>query len=253
MTSRVSTQLGAQAAVAVVVELDAAAEVDGLRVLVPRQLPGVAELQPVVVLLDLAAAVDALLEHAEVVADAVADRGQLQRRQRIHEAGGQPPEAAVAEAGIALALQDLAQLEAVVGGERHRRLVEAHVHQAQAQAAPGEELRREVADALDVLRDVRSLRRQPAVDQPVAHRVRERLVEVERRRVAKLLGAGVDDVIQHSGPEVCGVEAGPPAGGRPPRCRLCVRCPALGPNGDRHGGMTTWRRAPSGFFTVWSV
>ena len=151
MTSRVSTHVGAQAAVAVVLKHDAAAEVDGLRVLVPRQLPGVAELQPVVVLLDLAPAVDALLEHAEVVADAVADRGQLQRRQRVHETGRQPPQAAVAQPGIALALEDLAQIEAVVGGELDRRLVQVHVHQAQAQAAAGQELRREVADALHVL------------------------------------------------------------------------------------------------------
>ena len=85
------------------VQLDVAAEADGLRVLVARQLPGVAELQPVVVLLDLPAVLDLLLEDAEVVADAVADGGQLQRGQRVHEAGRQPPQAAVAEARIALA------------------------------------------------------------------------------------------------------------------------------------------------------
>src|SRR6185436_7674484 len=86
-------------------------EADGLHVLVPGYLPGIAEVQPVIVSLHLLASVDLLLEHAEVVTDAVADRRQLQRRQRIHEARRQAPEATVAEPGVTLALQDAAELE----------------------------------------------------------------------------------------------------------------------------------------------
>ena len=227
--------VGAQAPLAVVLEHHAAAEAHRLRVFVARQLPGVAQLQPVVVLLDLAAAFDLLLEHAEVVADAVADRGQLQRRQRVHEAGGQAPEAAVAQARVALALQHLSQLQAVVGGQLDRRLVEAHVHQAQTQAASGQELGREVADALDVPFDVRALRRQPAVDQPVADRVRERVIEVQRRGVAQLLGAGVDDVVQHGGAKVGRLQAGAAAAGCPgARLRVLVT-PRV--DSDAHGAI----------------
>ena len=221
--------VGAQAAVAIVLEHDAPAEAHGLRVLVARQLPGVAELQPVVVLLDLAAAVDLLLEHAEVVADAVADGGQLQRGERVHEAGREPAEAAVAEAGIALALQDLAEIEAVVGRQRQRRFVEVHVHQAEAEAAPGQELRRQVADALHVALDVRALRGQPAVDQPIADGVRERVIEVERRGVADLLRAGVDDVLDDRGAKVGVGEAGSATrAGRVDRAdRLAVGSPSV--------------------------
>ena len=221
----------------VLVEDDPAAETNRLRVLVPGQLPGVAELEPVVVLLELAATLYLLLEHPEVVADAVADRGQLQRRERIHEAGGQAPEAAVAEPRIPLALEDLAEIEAVIRGQGHRGVVQIHVHQAQAKAPAGEELGGEVADPLDVLLEVRPLRGQPAVDQPIAHRVRERMIEVERRGVANLLRKGVDHVSGHGGPEVRGVRARPPAArdrARPPRSRLPFER-GLGTRGDRHG------------------
>ena len=190
------------------IEDDLAAEADGLRLLVARQLPGVAELQPVVVLLDLAAAVDLLLEHPEVVADAVPDGRQLQRRQRVHEAGRQAPEAAVAETGIPLALEDLPELEPVVGRHLHRRVVEAHVHETEAEAAAGQELRREVADPFDVLLDVRPLGGQPAVDQAIANRVREGVVEIERGGVPQLLGAGVHDMVEHRGPKVGCQQAG---------------------------------------------
>ena len=208
MTARRVDPAGPGVAVAVLIEDDLAAEADGLRLFVAGELPGVAELQPVVVLLDLVPAVDLLLEHPEVVADAVPDGRHLQRRQRVHEAGGQPAEPAVAEAGIPLALEDLPEVEPVVGGHLHRRVVEAHVHETEAEAAPGQELRREVADPLDVLLDVRPLGRQPAVNQPIADRMGERVVEIERGGVSQLLGAGVHDVLQHRRPEVGRLQAG---------------------------------------------
>ena len=226
--------VGAQAPVAVVLEHHAPAEVHGLRVLVPRQLPRVAEVQPVVVLLDLATAVDPLFEHAEVVADAVADRGELQGCQGVHEAGGQPPQAAVAQARITFALQNLSQVEAVIGRQRHRRIVEVHVHQAQTQAAPGQELRRQIADPLDVAGDVRPLRRQPAMHQPIADRVRERVIKVERRGVADLLRAGVHDVSGDRCAKVCFYQAGALAGGALLR-RAVVRNRRS--NGDAHACM----------------
>ncbi len=241
--------VGAQAPVAIVLEHHPPAEAHGLRVFVARQLPGVAQLQPVVVLLDLAAAFDLLLEHAEVVADAVADRGQLQRRQRVHEASRQAPEAAIAEARIALALQHLSQLQTVVGRQLDGSLVEVHVHQAQAQAAPGEKLRREVADPLDVAFDVRALRRQPAVDQAVADRVRERVIEVQRRSVAQLLGAGVDDVIQHGSAKVGGLQACTPAAGGPgARLRVLVT-PRV--DSDAHGAIRPRGGERGCFGSVW--
>ena len=64
----------------------------------PGDLPRVGPAQPVVRLLDLPAVLDLLPEDAVLVAQAVADRRDLQRGQRVDEAGGQPAEAAVAQA-----------------------------------------------------------------------------------------------------------------------------------------------------------
>ena len=98
-----------------VIVLGAAAELHFHRPLRPRDLPGIAEAQPLVGLLHLPAVDDLLLEDAELVADAVADRRDLQRRQRIEEAGGEAAEAAVAEAGLVFVREQLVEVEADLG------------------------------------------------------------------------------------------------------------------------------------------
>ena len=67
-------------------------------------LPRVAGAQPAVGALDLPAVADVLVEDAELVAQAVADRGDVERGERVHVARGEAPEAAVAEAGLLLVL-----------------------------------------------------------------------------------------------------------------------------------------------------
>ncbi len=59
-------------------------------------LPRITEGEPFVGLLYLPPVDDLLLEYAELVANAVRDRRDLERRERIDEAGGEPAEAAVA-------------------------------------------------------------------------------------------------------------------------------------------------------------
>ena len=61
---------------------------------------GIAVAQPLVGLLDLPAVDDLLLEDAELVADAVAQRRHFERGQRIDEAGREAAEAAVAQARL---------------------------------------------------------------------------------------------------------------------------------------------------------
>jgi hypothetical protein len=61
--------------------------------------------------LHLPAVDDDLVEDAELVADAVADGRDLQRGQRVHVAGGQPAEAAVAETRLLLVLEQLVEIE----------------------------------------------------------------------------------------------------------------------------------------------
>ncbi len=72
-----------------------------------RHFPDVAVLQPVIRQFHLLAAGQFLAEEAILIADGAAHGRQIQRRQRIHKAGGQPPQPAVAQAGLRLLIDDV--------------------------------------------------------------------------------------------------------------------------------------------------
>jgi len=115
----------ALAAVGAGVVLGVAADPDGVLDLVAADLPRVAEPQPAVDALVLPAVADLLIEDAELVADAVADRRQLEGGQRVEEAGGEPAEATVAEAGLLLVLDQLVVRQPEVGQRRPQRGLDA--------------------------------------------------------------------------------------------------------------------------------
>src|SRR5437660_9546638 len=94
---------------------DKATEADAIRDFRPLELPGVAEGEPIFRHFLLPAVDDYLLEQAEIVADAVAVSRNLQRRHAVHEAGGEPAEAAIAERGIRLFRNDLVEIDAELG------------------------------------------------------------------------------------------------------------------------------------------
>ncbi|MNT54557.1 hypothetical protein D3C72_1917280 [compost metagenome] len=98
----------AHAVVAVVVGvvLGVAAQAHLHRPFGALDLPRVAVAQPGIGLLHLHAIHDGLLEDAVFVADAIAERGDFQRRQRIHEAGREPAQAAISQPRLDLLLQD---------------------------------------------------------------------------------------------------------------------------------------------------
>ena len=79
---------------------DPAVEVNGVLELGADDLPGVAETEPVVGLLDLAAVDDILLEDPVVVPDAVALTGELEGGHRVEEARREAPQAPVPEARV---------------------------------------------------------------------------------------------------------------------------------------------------------
>ena len=66
-------------------------------ILGPFQRPRVSEPQPLVCRLHLPSVTNLLIENAVFIADAVANRGNLQCGQRIHEAGGKPAQPAIAQ------------------------------------------------------------------------------------------------------------------------------------------------------------
>ena len=62
-------------------------------------------------MLDLASISDFLAEDAVLVTQAVTNRGDLERRHRIEEAGGEPAQSTVAKSGIGLKLHELLPVE----------------------------------------------------------------------------------------------------------------------------------------------
>ena len=72
----------------------------------PRDLPWIAVAQPFVCDLALPAVADDLIENAELVANAIADCGHLDRGKRVHVTRREPSKSAVAESGLLLLLRE---------------------------------------------------------------------------------------------------------------------------------------------------
>jgi hypothetical protein len=151
-------------------------------------LPRVPKGQPVVRELHLVAVHDLLLEDAVVVAEPVAPRRVVQRRQRVHEAGRKTAQAAVPQGGVPLLLDEGLQLKAQLPEGLRIDPLQAQRQHRIAQRPPHQELQGQVVDALLVHLGVVLLRLVPPPDQLVPDRVRRRLVR--RKLVAIEMGAG---------------------------------------------------------------
>jgi hypothetical protein len=183
-----------------------AAEADLEMSLGAFELPDVALDEPVLRRLDLAAVLEALAEEAVFVADAVAVGGRAERGEAFHEAGREPPEAAVAERGVGFVVDDLVEGETERAEGFARIVEEARVDHRVFEETPDQELHRQVVDPL-VSRGVGRPRGfEPAVDDAVAHGEGEghapvvdacvvgvlalRIAKVREHRVAEGLGLG---------------------------------------------------------------
>lgn len=150
--------------------LHAAAEAHLVAGVVARKLPRIAVLQPVVRRLHLLAVDDILLEHAVLVANAVAAPRQRQRRQRIEEAGRQAAQTAVAEARVVLFFQQFTQAQPHFVQRVVDILIDAHRQQRVRQGAADQKLHRQVIHLPHVLRQLGAVGTQPAFNHAIAHR-----------------------------------------------------------------------------------
>ncbi len=128
--------------------VDTAAKADGVDHLGALELPGVAEIQPVLGLLLLPAIDDGLAEQAVFVADAVAVAGDAQGRHAFHEARRQAPQATVAQGRIGLQQADALQVHPQVGEGLAGHLQQPEVAQAVKQQAADKELQGQVVHPL---------------------------------------------------------------------------------------------------------
>ncbi len=135
-----------------VLQLERAAERHLDRFARPDDFPGIGLSQPVVGMFDLEAVLDRLPEDAVLVAQAIAHRRNLQRGQRIDEAGRQPAQAAVAQAGVRLGLDHFLPVLPRVGLQVVAdELLDSQIDDVVDQRAADQELHRQVVDPLGVL------------------------------------------------------------------------------------------------------
>ena len=159
------------------------AETDGSCQLDPFDLPGEALAQPRVRLLDLVTVLDPLVKHAVLVADAVTDDRQPERRTAVQETGRQPAESAVAEPRVVFTIVDVFETDAQAVQCLSSGTFYPEADQRVAHQAAHQELERQVADATAVRTLDRYVGAVPALHQAVANGKGKRLVD-ERQLLA---------------------------------------------------------------------
>ncbi len=186
----------ARGAIVVHIALGVAPEFDLHRPLRTRHFPWVSIAQPLVGLLDLPAVHDLLLENTELVADAVAERRDLQRGHRIQKAGGQTPEAAIPQARLVLTGQQSIEIQPQLRHRLAHQIVHAEVDQVVAQVRSHQELGGEIGHGARAKRRVGRGRAYPAVQHPVAHGVREGHVVIVLRGERGSLSLHAKEIIE---------------------------------------------------------
>ena len=158
--------------------LGVAAELHLARDFRPRDFPGVPVAQPLVGDLGLPAVLDRLVEDAELVPDAVADRGDVERRHRVDVARGQPSEPAVAEARFLLLRGQLVQVQLQFREGLPHLADNAEVEEVVHEVRAGQELGGQVRHHPGVRAGQRPDSLHAAVEDAVAHGERQRDVQV---------------------------------------------------------------------------
>ena len=115
-----------------------------------------------------------MAENAIFVADAVSDRRDVERRQRVHETGGQPAQAAVAQARLNIQLAELGQVDAVALHRVLGQRISVRVKQVLFQLLPNQILGGQVIDELGILAEIAIDVLLPEIHHVIAHRVGER-------------------------------------------------------------------------------
>jgi hypothetical protein len=142
----------------------------------PRDFPRIAVTQPLVGDLDLPSVLDALVEDAEFIADAVTDRRYLHGRKRFHVARRKPAQAPVAEARLFLLFEELVEIEAQIFHRPSHRFRDAEIQEVRAEMRAEQEFEGQIAHRARSLVPESLGAPDPAREQPVAHRISQRLV-----------------------------------------------------------------------------
>jgi hypothetical protein len=140
---------------------------DHLAVIGGGELPRVTVKGPVVGMLDLIAVLEDLLEDPELISDAIAHRRNVQGRQRVEQAGGQPAQAAIPQPRLHVPGLKGIGGDTEAGKRLAGEIIGAGVKDVLAELTPQHVLRRQVIDELGVGHIVRLGRLGPALRKAV--------------------------------------------------------------------------------------
>ena len=188
--------------------LDMSTEADVVGGLRPDEVPRVRRGQPVLRGLDLASVVEALLEQAVLVAQAVAQTGAAQCGHGLHVAGRQPAQPAVAEGGVRLIVGEFGEAEAQLVECLFGDVAQPEIDRGVLEEPADEELHGQVVDALAVIGPGPAGRFEPGGHRPVADRVGQGESPVGLRGVVRILADGELEVVQQPPAERVGGRLG---------------------------------------------
>ncbi len=155
-------------------QLHGAAKSDSIGDFGARELPRVAEGQPVFRVFVLPTVLDRLPEQAVVIADAIAIRGDGQRRHALHETGGEPSEPAIAKSRVRFHLAQLVEVDIQASQGLANLGGEAEIVQRIHKQTPDQKFERQIIDAPPVFFVVCLLGCDPRPDDAVSHDKRGR-------------------------------------------------------------------------------
>ncbi len=177
--------------------IDMPAEADVVGGFRTRELPRIAEGQPVFRIFLLPAVLDGLAEEAVIVTNAVADRVDLQGRHAVHEAGGEASKPAVAERGVGFEFAQLIEVDAKIGERRPHFFGEAEIGQSVHEQTPDQKLEREIIDAPVVFAIAALDRGEPGRRNAVSRCERRGDEPIPRTRGGLVLADGRGELTKH--------------------------------------------------------
>jgi len=180
-------------------------------------LPGVAQVKPLVGMFHLPPIANFLVEDAEFVADPVPDGRDLQSRQGIKITGRQPAQPAVAEAGFLLLLEEGLNIETFLLCRPADPVVDAEVDQVVFQMRAEKKFCRKITDNPDIRSSQLLDGLDPAMQELVPHGVGHRHVEVVPGGYLRESALGVEDVFTKGASHALEAQIGATAG--TPFCR----------------------------------
>src|SRR4051812_22697439 len=133
-------------------------------------------------MLQLPSVLDSLTEQTRIVSDPIAAGRERQGGHALHETGRQPAKTAVAQRGIRLDLQHLAEVYPEAAESRLHLVEQTEVAERVAQETADQEFERQIIDPL--LHDLmpRAGGCEPGIDNPITHRETGRHIPVVIRR-----------------------------------------------------------------------